>query len=137
MSFIFALLKSLLLMLLVLIPYATYRWTKANRPSRTGVLTGATVGLVISPVSLGVYLLGFLLPLIGMLPALVGGVLTLFHGAPGYQLSILLGFQEPGVVVHGSDVIWIELLNSLFWSPIYATVGFFLDKTFLRYAPMT
>ncbi len=68
MSYLVALLKSLSLMLLIGIPYVVYRWAKINRPPRTGILTGATFGLVVSPVSLGLYLLGFLLPLIGMLP---------------------------------------------------------------------
>ena len=49
-----------------------------NQPTRTGVLTGATFGLVVSLVSLRLYLLGFLLPLIGILPGLVGLVLTMF-----------------------------------------------------------
>jgi hypothetical protein len=65
-----------------------------NRPTRTGVLTGATFGLVVSPVSLGLYLLGFLLPIIGMLPGLLGLLRMMFHGAPGHELSILLGSQS-------------------------------------------
>jgi hypothetical protein len=65
MSYLVALFKSLSLMLLSGIPYVVYRWAKINRPPRTGILTGATFGLVVSPVSLGLYLLGFLLPLIG------------------------------------------------------------------------
>ena len=97
MSYLVALFKCLLLMLLVGIPYVVYRWAKTNRPTRTGVLTGATLDFVVSPVSLGLYLLGFLVPLIGMLPGLVGLVLTMFHGAPVYQLSILFGFLERGV----------------------------------------
>ena len=138
MSYLVALLKSLSLILLVVIPYVVYRWSRTNWPTRTGILTGATLGLVVSPVSLGLYFLGFLLPLIGMLPALIGGTLAMFHGAPGYELSILLGFQEPGVVVHGLYALWIqEVLNGVFWSAIYAGVGFFLDKKFLRYAPTT
>ena len=81
-------------MFLVAIPYLVYRWAKMNRPTRTGVLTGATFGSVVSPVSLGLYLLGFLLPIIGMLPGLLGLLRTMFHGAPGHELSILLGFQS-------------------------------------------
>ncbi len=137
MSYVVALSKSLVLMLLAGIPYVVYRWAKANWPTRTGVLTGATVGLVASPVSLGVYLLGFLIPFIGMLPALIGGTLWFFHGAPGYQLAILLGFQELGVVVEGSGAIWVEVLSSLFWSPTYAIIGFLLDKKFFRYVSVT
>jgi hypothetical protein len=122
---------------LVAIPYVVYRWAKTNRPTKIGVLTGASFGLVVSPMSLGVYLLGFLLPVFGMPLAFVGGAVALLHGTPGYQLSILLGFNELGVVVHGSGTVWIEVLNGVFWSPIYGVVGFFLDKKFLRYAPMT
>ena len=103
MSYVSALLKSLLLVLLIAILYLVYRWAKTNQPTKTGVLTGATFGLVVSPVSFGLYLLGFLLPLIGMLPGLVGLVLTMFHGAPGYELSILFGFQERGVVVNSNE----------------------------------
>src|ERR1043166_1946199 len=94
MSYLIALLKSLLLMLLLTIPYLVYRWARMNQPTKTGVLTGATFGLVVSPVSFGLYLLGFLIPLIGMLPALIGGTLTIFHGTPGYELSILVVFRS-------------------------------------------
>jgi len=135
MSYLIALLKSLLLMLLLTIPYLVYRWARMNQPTKTGVLTGATFGLVVSPVSFGLYLLGFLVPLIGMLPALIGGTLTIFHGTPGYELSILVGFQKPGVVVHGTGLVWVEVFNSLFWSVIYGVIGFVLDKKFWRYAP--
>jgi hypothetical protein len=137
MSYVVALFKSLLLMLLVAIPYVVYRWAKINRPARTGVLTGATLGLVVSPVSLGVYLLGFLLPLIGMLPALVGGALTLFHGAPGYELSILLGFLERGVVVDGTRYVWLLLLDGMIWGVTYGLVGSIFDQKLWRYSRRT
>jgi hypothetical protein len=133
MSYLVALSKSLLLMLLIGIPYLVYHWAKTNRPTRSGVLTGATVGLVVYPASLGLYLLGFLLPVFGMPLALLGGALALLHGTPGYQLSIFLGFNELGVVVHGAGSVWIGLLNGVFWSPIYSLVGLILDKKFLRY----
>jgi hypothetical protein len=94
MSYVSALLKSLLLVLLIAIPYLVYRWAKMNRPTRTGVLTGATFGLVVSPVSLGLYLLGFLVPLIGMLPGLVGLVLTTVSRSP--SISAVNTFWVPG-----------------------------------------
>lgn len=137
MFYVAALSKTLVLICLVAIPYAVYRWAKANWPTRTGVLTGASVGLVVTPVSHGIHFLGYLLPFIGMLLGLIGGALWLFHGAPGYQLSLVFGFQEPGVVVQGFGSIWVEVLSSLFWSLVYAIVGFILDKKFLRYAPVT
>jgi hypothetical protein len=85
----------------------------------------------VSPVSFGLYLLGFLLPLIGMLPGLVGLVLTMFHGAPGYELSILFGFQERGVVVNGTRYIW---LDGIFWGVIYGLIGFIFDKKLWQYS---
>jgi hypothetical protein len=137
MSYVSALLKSLLLVLLIAIPYLVYRWAKMNRPTRTGVLTGATFGLVVSPVSLGLYLLGFLVPLIGMLPGLVGLVLTMFHGAPAYQLSILFGFLERGVVVKGTRYVGLLLLDGMFWGVTYGLVGFIFDKRLWQYPRRT
>jgi hypothetical protein len=137
MSYLFALFKSLFLILLVAIPYVVYRWAKTNRPAKTGLLTGATFGFVVSPVSLGLYLLGFLLPLIGMLPGLVGLLLTMFHGAPGYQLSILFGFQERGVVVDGTRYLWENVLDGMFWAVTYGLIGFIFDKKLWQYSRRT
>lgn len=133
MSYLFAVSKALLLILLAAIPYVVYQWARTNRPRQIGLLTGTTLGLVVSPVSSGLYLLGFLLPLIGLIPALVGGMLTMFHGVPGYQLSIFLGIQEPGVVVEGYYVeTWIQGLSGVFWGVTYGIIGFILDKTLFR-----
>jgi hypothetical protein len=134
MSYLFSVFKALLLILLAAIPYMVYLWTRANRPRQIGLFTGVTLGLVVSPVSSGLYLLGFLLPLIGLIPALVGGMLAMFHGVPGYQLSIFLGIQEPGVVVEGYYAeIWIQALSAVFWGVTYGIVGLILDKTLIRH----
>jgi hypothetical protein len=92
MSYLVALLTSLVLMLLIAIPYMVQRWAKRNRPSRSGVPTLASIGFVIDPASGGLYLFGFLLPVFGMSLAFIGGAIAVLHGTPGYELSILLGF---------------------------------------------
>lgn len=86
------------------------------------------MGLVISPLSFYLYLFGYLLPLIGLIPAIIGGTLSTFHGIPGYQLAIYLRIQAPRVVVEGINHVWIQLLSSIFWGPVYGIVGFILDR---------
>jgi hypothetical protein len=78
--------------------------------------------LVVSLMRLRLYLLGFLLPLIGMLPGSVGLVLTMFYGAPVYQLTIRFGFRKRGwdslslATRIGRHGVLPTVLLDLFWT---------------------
>jgi len=81
---------------------------------------------VISPASLGLYALYFLGP-IAAIPGMAGLALTLFHGAPGYDLSVAMGFVPSRTVVDGSLQASIEALNAGVWAAVYGTLGWLID----------
>src|SRR5689334_5110898 len=85
------------------LPVIVYRWGKAHRPRRMAMITGAAFGLVVSPASFGVYAAGMYLPVIGIVPVLIGLPLTLLHSPAGYYAAIGLGFIAPARVVVGSQ----------------------------------
>lgn len=125
-------LTAFFLLSLSTLPFLSYKWAKVNAPKRVCVITGTAFGLVISSVSWGLYLGGFLLQFLGLIPALIGGALLLLHGVPGHQLAIFFGIQEDGKIVEGINHVWIEIMNGIFWGLIYGTVGFILDKNQVR-----
>jgi len=90
------------------------------------LFTGVALGLVISPLSTGLYSTFFLSPL-GFPTGMLGLVSTLFHGAPGYQFALWLGVVPPNEVVRGVGHVYIELLNGVFWAAIYGILGFIVD----------
>ena len=53
-------------------------------------------GMVVSPLSMGLYATFFLSPL-GLVTGLVGLMSSMFHGVPGYDASIYFGVVTPGV----------------------------------------
>jgi hypothetical protein len=58
--------------------------------------------------------------------------LTLFHGAPGYSLAIMLGLVPSRQVVHGIEYLYIESLSSVIWAIVYGGIGYALDFVICR-----
>jgi hypothetical protein len=90
------------------------------------LITGVSLGLIVSPAASGLYGLYFLGPLVAPI-GMIGLVLSLFHGVAGYKLAVWLGLVEPAVVVEGFRHVYVELLNAVVWSTAYGTVGWITD----------
>jgi hypothetical protein len=75
-----------MLLLLVVIPLAAWRYARKHTPRHTWLFVGIAVGSVISPLSLGLYSTYFLGPL-GFPTGMLGLVSSIFHGLPGYQFA--------------------------------------------------
>lgn len=88
--------------------------------------TGFTFGLVVSPASLGLYGLYFLGPIAAIF-GMVGLVLCMAHGFPGYNLAIALGLIPSHAVIIGTSALPVEALNAVVWSIVYGALGWFID----------
>jgi hypothetical protein len=121
-----------------LVPIFAYRYSRNIGSSHVFCFTGIAFGAVASVASLGTYGLYWLAAFIGLigLPlaavGVLGLVLTLFHGAPGYYLAVVLGLVPPREVVHGIENVYIESLNSVIWAIAYGAVGWALDSVVHR-----
>jgi hypothetical protein len=119
------------------VPVLTYRYARRNSPSHVWCATGIAVEAVASPASFGTYsfywlgaLIGPLgLPLAGL--GILGLMLTLLHGAPGFYLATILGLRGSGVV-HGFQYVYIEFLNAVVWAVAYGAIGWALDFVIRR-----
>ena len=116
----------LALLLLALVPIAAWRWFRTRAPRHLWFATGVAFGLVVSPLSLGLYSTFFLSPL-GLPTGLLGLMSSLFHGEPGYQVSIWLGLVPSHEVVTGIGHLYVELVTGLIWAPLYGVVGALID----------
>lgn len=108
------------------LPILAFVLAKARFPTRVGLLTGVSLGAIVSPASLGLYALIHANAFLALL-GLVGLMLSLFHGAPGYHLALRLGVVPAATVVEGGHALWVELLNGVVWSSAYGTAGSVLD----------
>jgi hypothetical protein len=59
-------------------------------PQLSATATGVGLGLVVSPLSMGLYATYFLGPL-GIVTGMIGLVSVMFHGAPGFHIMKILG----------------------------------------------
>ena len=115
------------LFVLILLPIAAYRMVRKKQPRHLWSVTGLTFGLVAAPVSLGLYAM-FFVPYVGLVPGMIGLPLSLFHGAPGFEIATVLGLRDARTVVSGNEHLVIELINALFWGVVYGVLGFGIDK---------
>jgi hypothetical protein len=117
-----------------IVPVLAYRYARRHSLSHIYFRTGIALGAVASPAALGTYSLYFLAGTIGVMAlplaavGIVGLVLAMFHGVPGYDLAIMLGLVRPAEVVHGIQSVYIECLNSVIWAGAYGAVGYTLDS---------
>lgn len=121
----------LLLLLLVAVPVIVRMWAKRHAPRHLGAITGAGLGLVASPVSLGLYATYFMGPF-GLVTGMAGLFLVLWHASPGYYLSTALGFVPTHTVVKGASHIVVEISNGIFWAAVYGALGFGIDRLRLK-----
>lgn len=117
----------LLLTALILIPIAARIWARRRAPQLTGTITGGALGLVVSPLSMGLYATYFLGPL-GIVTGMLGLVSLMFHGVPGYKAAVSLGLVPAATVVEGVNHFYVEALNGLFWASVYGALGWVFDR---------
>ena len=111
---------------LIVVPFGAFVWAKRQRPESVGVITGASFGLVVAPVSLGLYATYFLGPL-GIVTGMIGLLSGMFHGAPGYYISTFVGIVPERTVVEGVGRFYVEAVNGIFWALIYGALGWVVD----------
>ena len=118
---------------LILVPIGAYLWARSYRPEHKFVYSGIAFGLIVAPFSMGLYSFYFFGPPFGFVPGMVGLISVLFHGSPGYDLSIYFGLLEPRTVVEmPQKIAVIGLFNGGVWGLVYGCAGFGMDKFFKR-----
>ena len=110
---------------LVLVPIVAWLCARRFMPRFSATATGVGLGLVISPVSFGLYATYFLGPF-GIVTGMIGLVSLLFHGAPGFHITRFLGLVPPGVV-EGISHLYIETANAIVWGVVYGVLGLVID----------
>ena len=117
----------LLLLLLVLVPIAARIWAKKHAPQHRSAIMWAGLGLVVSPLSLGLYATYFLGPF-GIATGMAGLVLSLWHGTPGYYICTTIGAVPTHTVVEGGSRLAVEVSNGIFWGVVYGALGYGMDR---------
>jgi hypothetical protein len=123
------------LLLFVTVPLAGWWYARKRVPGYTRLITGAALGLVISPLSFGLYAT-FYLSVLGFPTGLLGMFSSVVHEAPGYHLALWLGVVKRYALLSTWGHIYVEMLNGVLWTPVYGLLGFVLDwvrATRLRY----
>jgi hypothetical protein len=117
----------LLLLFLAAVPIVTYRFARKHYPSRALLIAGIALGSVISPLSLGLYAT-FFIPYVGLVPGILGLMLTMLHSTPGYGVAVALGLTPSGQVVEGASHLYLAAINGAFWASIYGGLGWVADR---------
>ena len=117
----------LLLLLLILIPITSYKWAKSHRPEYKFTILGISLGTIAAPFSLGLYAT-FFIPIIGLPTGILGLVMVMFHGDPGFQVAVQQELIPPGVVTGNSSRVIIALINAFIWGAAYGAIGYLVDK---------
>lgn len=115
------------LLLLITLPVAAYIWSRKHRPKSRYFITLLTLGLIVTPLSLGLYATYFLGPA-GIVTGMIGLASVMFHGAPGYQISLHLGLIPLGEVATGSSHIIVSIINGILWGLVYGAIGYGIDR---------
>ncbi len=95
-------------------------------PKYSATATGVGLGLIVSPLSMGLYATYFLSPL-GIVTGMIGLLSLLFHGAPGFHIIRFLGLVPAGVI-EGVGHLYIQIVNALVWAVVYGALGWVIDR---------
>jgi len=115
-----------LLVALVLVPTAAWLYARRFMPQYSATATGVGLGLIVSPLSMGLYATYFLGPL-GIVTGMIGLLSGMFHGAPGFHITRSLGLVPSGVI-EGVAHLYVETANALVWAVIYGALGWMIDR---------
>jgi hypothetical protein len=122
-----------LLLLLAIFPTLAYRYAQRHHPRHLFLISGAALGAVISPLSLGLYAT-YSIPYVGFVPGMLGLVSASFHGAPGFAMAQSIGVIPPDVV-EGSSNFYLAAIDALIWAPLYGSAGRLIDHLRTRRSP--
>jgi hypothetical protein len=101
-------------------------------PQFSATATGVGLGLVVSPVSFGLYATYFLGPssilgAVSLVTGMIGLASAMFHGPPGFYIARSLGLVPAGVV-EGVSHVYVEMANALVWAVVYGVLGWVIDR---------
>jgi hypothetical protein len=116
-----------LLLLLAIIPLSCFNLTTIFKAKYRWLLTGISLGVVIAPVSLALIKFSYI-PVIGKLVGVIGMITNLIHGSVGYFILMTFGVMEPGAVLEGTNLIFINIVNAVIWSTYYGMLGYNIDN---------
>lgn len=86
------------------------------------MIIGISLGSVISPIGLGIYYAGYMIPFIGILLILFVPI-TAMHGAAG------LGIAKALNLPHSKGLnLEVELINGIIWGLFFGFLGLLFDK---------
>lgn len=114
-----------LLAALLVVPAAAWFYARRFVPEYLATISGISLGLVISPVSMGLYATYFLGPA-GIVTGMIGLVSGMFHSAPGFHIVRFLGLVPPGII-EGVGHLYVETANALVWAVVYGVLGWVID----------
>jgi hypothetical protein len=111
---------------LILIPIAAWFYARRFAPQHLATVTGIGLGLVVSPLSMGLYATYFLGPL-GIVTGMIGLISGMLHEVPGFQIVRMLGLVPPGII-EGVGHVYVELANAVVWAVAYGALGWVIDR---------
>ena len=114
----------LYLNLLWLVPIAVWLTTREKSQLFKSTIRGVSIGLVVSPASLGLYGFYFVGPLAAILGML--GLVLSFHSFVGYEVAISFNLIPSHTVITGTERLPIEIINAVFWAVVYGLLGLFI-----------
>lgn len=113
----------LILNLLWLVPVSIWVASRNKPFPKRSVIRGISFGLVVSPASLGLYALYYVGPIAAIF-GMPGLVLSMFHGAAGYNIAVAFNLVPSNTVINGTAHIPVEIISSLIWAVVYGFVGY-------------
>ena len=114
-----------LLVALALVPLAAWFYARRFMPQLSATATGVALGLVVSPVSMGLYATYFL-GSFGIVTGMIGLVSGMFHSAPGFHIVRFMGLVPPGII-EGVGHLYVGTANALVWAVFYGALGRIID----------
>lgn len=118
--------KILLLNLLLIIPIIGFYFIKIHEFKLKYTVFGILLGSIISPLSLGLYSMAFLLPYIGIV-FLIFMPVNLFFSKPAWWLLVKKLSLIDGINLSLYDHLYLSLLNGLIWATLFSLIGLFFD----------
>lgn len=112
----------------LLIPVVTIPVATKLDPRRLCTVMGISLGLIISPISLGIYYLGYMIPFIGLIYIVFYATVLVPHSVVGYKIAAYLFHMKPDSTTWTIERIYVELINGLIWGTFYGIIGYYIDR---------
>jgi hypothetical protein len=112
----------------LLIPVGTILVATKLAPRRLCTVMGISLGLIVSPISLGIYYLGYMIPFIGLIYIVFFAMVLVPHAVAGYEIAAYLFHMKPDSTTWTIERIYVELINGLIWGTFYGIIGYYIDR---------